>query len=153
MFEKKFEEAIKIFKKILKINPNEISTIKSIGMAYFELENYDDALENFKIVSELGTTDSEIWTYLGNIYLEKKEKEKALWCYNKVYEIDKDTIDDEFQELIGFGIEEKKKTLDDEGVIPINPDLEPLYVICSNCKKKILIDKNIKFCRICGMKI
>ena len=150
LFEKKFEKAIKTFKNILKTNPNETIARKSLGIAYFELGKYEDALKNFQKAAELDITDSEIWSYIGKIYLQKMEKEKALWCFNKVYEIDKEIYNNEFQELIGYGIEEKKKKLENEGIIPINPELEPTYIICDKCKEKILIDKNTKFCRKCG---
>ncbi|MHA1378482.1 MAG: tetratricopeptide repeat protein [Candidatus Helarchaeota archaeon] len=153
LFEKKFEKAIKIFKKILKTRPNDAGIRKSIGVAYFELEKYDNALENFKKGSELETMDSEFWSKMGKIYLIKKEKEKALWCYRKAYELDKKNLDDEFEELIGYGIKENIKSLENEGIIPVNPELDPKYIICKNCNNKILIDKNSKFCRICGNKI
>ncbi|MHA1299417.1 MAG: tetratricopeptide repeat protein [Candidatus Helarchaeota archaeon] len=153
LFEKKYEKAIKIFKKILKSRPNDIGIRKSIGIAYFELGNYQNALKNFQIAAEIEDSDSELWSYIGKVYIIKNEKEKALWCFQKAIEIDKDMIDEEFQDLIGFGIEKKIKSLKNEGIIPIDPDLEPKHIVCNNCKKKILIDKNSKFCRNCGMKL
>lgn len=153
LLKKKFENAIKVYKKILNSHPNEVTAKKNIGIAYFELGKYDKALENFKNATEIEISDSEIWSYIAQIYLQRKEKEKALWCFNKAYEIEKKLYDNEFKELIGLEIEEKKKLLENKGIIPIDPDLEPVYIICSNCNKKILIDKNSKFCRNCGMKI
>ncbi|MFX1451856.1 MAG: hypothetical protein ACFFCM_13500 [Promethearchaeota archaeon] len=81
------------------------------------------------------------------------EKEKALWCYNKAIEIDEKNYGEEFKELIGYGIKENIRKLKEEGIIPINPELEPKYIICDTCGERILIDKNTKFCRNCGTKI
>ena len=81
------------------------------------------------------------------------EKEKALWCFNKAIEIDKENLDDEFQELIGFGVEREREMLKKDGIIPINPELEPKYIICNKCGERILIDTKTTFCRNCGMKI
>jgi tetratricopeptide (TPR) repeat protein len=153
LFEKKFEIAIKIFKKILKSHPKEGTVRKSIGIAYFELGKYEYALENFKLATDIDPLESEIWGYLGKIYLIKAEKEKALWCFNKVIEIDRKTYGEEFQDLIGYGIEEEKKKLEEEGVIPVDPELEPKYIICRECGERILIDINTKFCRNCGGEI
>ena len=153
LFEKKFDRAIKIFRKILKSHPKERNVRKSIGTAYFELGKYEDALENFKIATEIEPPESEIWDYLGKIHLIKAEKEKALWCFNKVIEIDRKNYGDEFQDLIGYGIEEKKKKLEEEGIIPINPELEPKHIYCGKCGERILIDINTKFCRNCGGEI
>ncbi|MFX0011708.1 MAG: tetratricopeptide repeat protein, partial [Candidatus Hermodarchaeota archaeon] len=130
--------------------PNDAGIWKSLGTAYFELTKYDYALENFKKGAELEANDSEFWSYMGKIYQIKNEKEKALWCYKKVFEIDRKNLDNEFEELIGYGIKEKIELLQKEGIIPINPELDPKYVICKKCNNKILIDKNTKFCRFCG---
>lgn len=137
----------------MKSNPNEGSVRKSIGTAYFKLGKYEEALENFKIATEIEIADSEIWDYLGKIYTIKMEKEKALWCFNKAIEIDKENYGDEFKDLIGYGIEENIRKLEEEGIIPVNPELNPKYILCGKCGKRILIDKNTKFCRNCGMEI
>ena len=153
LFDKKFEKAIKLLKKVLKTNPMDASIRKSIGLAYFELAKYDDALKNFIKSSEIEVNDSDLWSYMGRIYLLKKEKEKALWCLKKALEIEAINYDDEFEDLIGFGIKEKIDLLESEGVIAIDPDLDPKYVTCPKCKNEILIDKNSKFCRICGNRV
>jgi len=82
--EKKYEEAIAAYKKILTDFPDAFIINQNIGNAYFTLQDYDKAIEFYKKVVENQEESSHMFIYIGNAYINHKDDEKALEWYSKV---------------------------------------------------------------------
>lgn len=79
---KNYESAIQYFEKAKKEDPFNIDIHINIGVAYANLDQYDNAEKSFlnalKVNKELGV----VYFHLGNIYFLKDDKAKGLQHYN-----------------------------------------------------------------------
>jgi len=82
--EKKYEEAIAVYDKLLSQNPDAYIIAKNIGNCYFELQKYDKAEEYYRKVLEKDPTNAEIMLLIGNCYTNRGEKDKAMEWYGKI---------------------------------------------------------------------
>lgn len=82
--EKKYEEAIEAYKKILEVFPDAYIVNQNVGNCYFQMEKYGLAEEYYKKVLEKDPQNQEIVVLIGNCYFNRGDKEKALEWYNKV---------------------------------------------------------------------
>jgi len=74
-------EAVNEFKKVLEIDPNfnlKSHVYNGIGVAYFNLKEYENALENFKKVEEIDPEFHEIHMRLGIIYISLNMKKEGV---------------------------------------------------------------------------
>ncbi|MCQ2589397.1 MAG: tetratricopeptide repeat protein [Treponema sp.] len=86
------EEAIDIYSKILEaVDPNQKNIIAVIrkhrGMAYFSMNNFAEALNDFNISIEMAPTAYRTYYYAGIVHSIKKDYEKAIECFTKSLEI------------------------------------------------------------------
>jgi len=88
--EKKYEEAIAVYEKLLSQNPDAYIINKNIGNCYFELQKYDKAEEYYRKVLDKELDNAEIMLLIGNCYGNRGEKDKAMEWYGKI-EFDKIT--------------------------------------------------------------
>jgi tetratricopeptide (TPR) repeat protein len=88
--EKKYEEAIAVYEKLLSENPDAYVINKNIGNCYFELQKYDKAEEYYRKVLDKDPDNAEIMLLIGNCYGNRGEKDKAMEWYGKI-EFDKIT--------------------------------------------------------------
>ena len=94
-----YPEAVKNYKKALKLNPDAIEVYEKIGDAYYEMTfsffyvrlSADDvdmfrqmAVESYLKSVEFGAGNTSIYSRLGNFYRQKKDYSKSLEYYNKV---------------------------------------------------------------------
>ncbi len=70
------EDAIETFSEYLLRAPNEVEAYRGRALAYFQIKNWDAAIENFKRARELGSDDPENWIGLGT----------SLALANQIYE-------------------------------------------------------------------
>jgi tetratricopeptide (TPR) repeat protein len=90
--EGKYKEAMEVYNKILKDNPEAYIIYLNIGNCYFKMEDYQNAEENYKKVLEKDPNNINAIIGIGNSYLNRGNKEEALKWYGRV-EIEK--INDE----------------------------------------------------------
>ena len=75
---KKFDEAIKAFNKVLTTNPDVYQVFLNLGIIYHNQSNFDLAIENFQKASEINPEDFQIFNNIGNSYLKKRDFTNAL---------------------------------------------------------------------------
>jgi tetratricopeptide (TPR) repeat protein len=82
--EKKYDEAIAVYEKLLSQNPDAYIIAKNIGNCYFELQKYDKAEESYRKVLDKDPANAEIMLLIGNCYINRGEKDKAMEWYGKI---------------------------------------------------------------------
>jgi tetratricopeptide (TPR) repeat protein len=87
---KEWNEAIEMFKKVLKTDPIDGNCYFNIGLCYFHLDEINLATDNFQKAVDLNPQDLYAHFYLGNIYQSSGLTNFAADSYNKVLEISPD---------------------------------------------------------------
>ncbi len=82
--EKKFEEAVAIYEKLLAENPEIYVLNKNIGNAYFELEKYDLAEQYYRKILEKEPGNPECLLLIGNCYANRGQIEEANRWYEQI---------------------------------------------------------------------
>lgn len=82
----KYEEAIKEFKKVLEIAPNQVDTLNELGLCYANTGSYEMALEKFSTAIDL-KEDYEIICNRGMTYLQLGNIDKAKLDIERAYEL------------------------------------------------------------------
>ncbi len=82
--EKKYEEAVEAYKKIVEESPDTYIVYINIGNCYFQMEKYDQAEEYYKKVLEKDPKNQEAMLLIGNCYSNRGDEKKALEWYNKI---------------------------------------------------------------------
>ena len=86
---KEYENAIKIFEKLLDSNYSNDSVYNNLGIALKNKKNYLSALKQFKLSLELNPKNHLSFFNLGNIYLELNENSKAEINFKNCLKINK----------------------------------------------------------------
>jgi len=71
--EKKFTEAIQLWRKALELNPQEIEVLYSLGLIYFELKKYDDAIKFLNQLLELSPGHDKAMLIIGISYIKLRK--------------------------------------------------------------------------------
>lgn len=82
-----FTEAEKYFIEITKVEPQSVDAYFNLGLIYYS-SNAEKAIDNFKQVLILNPKDSEACYYLGILYSNNKEHEKAVFYLSRCVELD-----------------------------------------------------------------
>jgi len=77
----KLDEAVKLIRQALEIEPNNASYLDSLGWAYFKLGKLPEAEENLKAALRIEDTSSTVQEHLGDVYQKqgKSELAKSAW--------------------------------------------------------------------------
>ncbi|MGB0909344.1 MAG: tetratricopeptide repeat protein [Nitrospirales bacterium] len=81
---RRFNIAIREYKKVIRSNPQLGISYSGLGNAYHELGNYDLAISNYKKAISLSKEMTSIDLDLAHAYLETGQKEKALKIYDEM---------------------------------------------------------------------
>ncbi len=84
------EKAEKIYKKILKINPNHSETLYLLGVTTHQLGNNDLAVNLIKKAIQNDPQNPTYYNYLGNVFKDKNELNEAISCYQKALQLKSD---------------------------------------------------------------
>ena len=80
----KYEKAVEAFEKEIQKKRNLDEAYRGLGIAHFELEDYEAATEAFEFAIEHEAEETAIFcSFLGASYLEVEEYDKALDIYEK----------------------------------------------------------------------
>ena len=82
----KFKEAEDSYRAAIDLNTNSMEGSFNLGDAAYKQKNYDDAINQFELLSKkVGTPEQVAQSYhnLGNSYLRKKEYEKSIDAYKQ----------------------------------------------------------------------
>ena len=89
---KEFLKAESIYKKILNISPNDISTLNNLGNVLRELKKYKESIYYFDKALNIKPQDIITNYNFGLLFYKLEEYEKSAVFYNKVVEIDSNHI-------------------------------------------------------------
>ncbi|MBP3462029.1 MAG: tetratricopeptide repeat protein [Tyzzerella sp.] len=80
----KYDAAVEVFQKDIKKKRNLDEAYRGLGIAYFELEDYEAAVEAFELALEHETKETAVFcSFLGASYLETEDYDKALDVYER----------------------------------------------------------------------
>lgn len=82
--EGKYEAAAEVFQKDVEKERNLDEAYRGLGIAYFELEDYEAAVEAFELALKHETEETATFcSFLGASYLKTEEYDKALDAYER----------------------------------------------------------------------
>lgn len=118
------EKAIKIYEKVLDINPNEEVAWNNIGNVYFRQKRHELAINTYKKSIELNVNYLPAWCNLGGVYNEICDYSRAIEAFQKTLELDPEYIEAWFH--LGnayYGMSDFKNAIEAfERTLRINPD-------------------------------
>ncbi len=118
------DKMISVYMRSIKQNPEDYETYWGLGNAYFELENYDEAIVNYQKAIEIKPNQHEVFYNLGLAYSKVEYYEKAIVNYQKAIEI-KPNKYGAFYNLgnIYYKLEDYKKAIENyQKAVEIKPD-------------------------------
>jgi Flp pilus assembly protein TadD len=83
-----FDSSQFYFKKAFDNNKDDKFAAEEYGVVAYIRGNYEAAVEPFKRLTEIDTTDAGAWTSLGDTYLNLKQFSEATSAYEKVVQLD-----------------------------------------------------------------
>jgi protein O-GlcNAc transferase len=122
-------EAERLCGQILKKQPKNIDALHLLGLIFFRLENYDQAIKQISRVVALNPHDADAYFNLGNVFFGKKQFDDAIANYKKAIQYNPNIIE-AYDNLGNAHIE--KKQLEEaiacyQEVIQINPHYAAAY--------------------------
>jgi len=78
--------------KAEELEPTNEKILVQIGEVYFELDNFDRAIEYFKKATEINPSSIPAWFQLAKSYEEKQDFQQSIDSYAKVVEINPDNV-------------------------------------------------------------
>ncbi|MHA1803144.1 MAG: tetratricopeptide repeat protein [Promethearchaeota archaeon] len=87
-----YEKAKKVFKKILKMEPENYRALYNLGVVYFNLNENDKALDKFQQALKIKPNYKYCYYNMGLLHESLNEYEKALEYYEKALSIDKNFV-------------------------------------------------------------
>lgn len=101
--EAKYEEAIKVFDKDIERGKKLDEAYRGVGLAYFELEEYDKAVDALKKALKNGAEETAtICGVLGACYMKQELYDEALAVYKKA--LKKEDITDKLKQEIEYNL-------------------------------------------------
>ena len=91
MKEKQYEKAIRIYKKLIDLNPKKAAGYASIAYAYGLKGDLDRQIEYYRMSLKLDPEDDEVYANLGEAYEKKGLFQEALKAYTAAYELNPDS--------------------------------------------------------------
>ncbi len=82
--EGKFQEALAMFQEMVEKNPNVKVLNWNIGNCYFQMGQYNKALEHYMMAEADFPDKTQFWMQVGNTYMMLKNFEKAEEAFNKI---------------------------------------------------------------------
>ena len=91
--ERKINEAIETYQRIISIKPSEKKAHTAIAAAYFQLKQYPEAIDHFNALTRLSPADASPYINMGAIYNRMGEFKYALSALRKAVQKDKRSAD------------------------------------------------------------
>ena len=85
--DKKYETAIRYYKKVVALDPKKASSYASLGYAFAAQKKWDKAIANYQIALKYDKEDDELYAILGEAYEGKELYPEALKAYTSAYEL------------------------------------------------------------------
>jgi protein O-GlcNAc transferase len=81
------QQAEHIFRKILEVQPNNITALHFIGVIYYQLKDYSSAIRFIKKALEFGPSYTDAYNNLGIVLQEAGQLDEAIACYRNVIKL------------------------------------------------------------------
>ena len=85
--EKRYPEAIMVYRRAIKLDPNQPETLNNLGFCYKQMRDYKKAIECYKQALTLKPGLAEAHEYLGETYVELGELELAKQEYETLLKL------------------------------------------------------------------
>lgn len=95
-----FKKAITEFEAVLAEDPEHISALTNLGVAYYNIGELDKAIAEYQKALELAPNDSDIHSNLAAAYVQKQDFEQALAEYQRAVELNPELS----QAYFGLGV-------------------------------------------------
>ena len=82
------DEAIREFKRAIKLGPNMAKNHYNLGLAYEEKGLFEKAVEAYKKAVELNPAYTDAYFNLANLSMRLQSRQDAIWAYRRVIELD-----------------------------------------------------------------
>jgi predicted negative regulator of RcsB-dependent stress response len=83
----RYSECMEVLDMSYKLDDNNLDCIRLRGLTNYQLENFDNAEKDFKILENANSFLSEAYDYLGDIEIKKNHREKAITYWLKAEEL------------------------------------------------------------------
>jgi tetratricopeptide (TPR) repeat protein len=98
-----FLQAIKIYEKVLELNPNDVDTYNDLGLAFHYTGNADSAVETLRKGTEAVPSFQRIWLSLGFVLTSSGRNAEARPALQKAVELNPtSTVGQEAQRILGL---------------------------------------------------
>jgi tetratricopeptide (TPR) repeat protein len=106
-----YRDAINVFKKVLKANPENEEAYYGLGISYLRIGDTEtitipqlvqDAIYSFKKALNFGATHPEIYYFLGLCYLALKDKELAVKQYDVLEGLNRDLAGQLLDKIVDY---------------------------------------------------
>jgi tetratricopeptide (TPR) repeat protein len=85
---RQYAQAIEIYEKVLKLNPNDVDTYNDLGLAYFYSGKSNIAVDRLKRGTEVVPSYQRVWLSLGFVLLQEGRTMEAIPFLKKAVELD-----------------------------------------------------------------
>ncbi|NOZ69090.1 MAG: tetratricopeptide repeat protein, partial [Deferribacteres bacterium] len=89
--ENRFIEAIEMFERVIKLDPDNVDAYNDLGLAYHYTGRSDIAVDRLRMGAVVGPSYQRIWLSLGFVLLSKGKTEDARLALQKAVELDPDS--------------------------------------------------------------
>ncbi len=94
-----FVVALACYLRALDKHPNDARINSKVGVAYYKLKNYPDAIKHLEYAAELKQGDRDIMYTLGLVYIRAGEKAKAMSMYDRLKKISVDKAEELYKAI------------------------------------------------------
>ena len=99
----RYIQAIEIYKKVLKLSPNDVDTYNDLGLAYHYTGNPELAVDTLKNGTEVMPSHQRIWLSLGYVLMSSGKNQEARQALEKAAELNPETdVGQEASRMIGL---------------------------------------------------
>ncbi|MDX8412029.1 MAG: tetratricopeptide repeat protein [Mariprofundaceae bacterium] len=80
--------AIKVLEDKIVAMPNDISSMTRLANMYFDVNQFDKAIDTYKKIVSIDSQNANIWTDLGVMYIRSERPQEALDAFNQAISAD-----------------------------------------------------------------
>ncbi|MBW2028777.1 MAG: tetratricopeptide repeat protein [Deltaproteobacteria bacterium] len=81
---------IEVLESEISRNPDKLEMLIELGNAYFDTNQYDKAVETYRMVLDIDPNNANVWTDMGIMYRRRGEPAKALEAFDRATAVDPD---------------------------------------------------------------
>ncbi|MCP4650445.1 MAG: tetratricopeptide repeat protein [PVC group bacterium] len=91
--QREYVKAMVRFKQVLKVDPEFTQALQALGIIYFDLNQWEQAIEYYEQAVQKGVHEQTIYNNIGISYMQLEQYEKAVLYLQKAYDLDPKNVD------------------------------------------------------------